>query len=203
MDDSLIPDQEVLAALDETLLASAGRIPLVIEFDRELTPDDLPELEANMAPAESRPAGPIERLRYSHHQLARYMARGLTPQEISGLTGYSPPYIRRLEEDPTFRELLAGYSTERDIAFSETLERMKTLGISALDELQRRMDDEPEAWSRREVMELAKLMLIEPGRQAPGPAGGPAIAIAVSFVSPEPGASSRPSAPTIEMEPNP
>jgi len=38
---------------------------------------------------------------------------------------------------------------------------MRTLGLSTLDELQARLEAEPESWSKRELMELAELTLLK------------------------------------------
>lgn len=158
--------------------------PVTVQIVRGLTPADLPTLATPMAPA---PAIQVSALRHSHHQLAQLLARGMSQEEASLITGYSPAYISKMKTtDRAFSELLDHYGTEREAVFVDVLERMKALGLSTLDELQARLAEEPEAWSRRELMEMAELMLVKPGaRGAPGGGSGatPAVSVNVKFVT--------------------
>lgn len=149
--------------------ARGGRRPapeLIIEIVRALTNDDLPKLTSpdviGSAPI------PLKTLRSSHHQLAQLLARGdQSDAEIALITGYSPSRISILKSDPSFAELLAGYREVREAVFVDTLERMKVLGLSTLDELQERLESAPERWSNRELMEMADLMLVKPKLATP------------------------------------
>jgi hypothetical protein len=131
----------------------------------------------------------LKHIRHNHHQLARLMATGVPQEEIALITGYSPTYISRIKSDPTFEALVDYYHNQRDEVFVDVVERMKTLGLSTLDELQRRLDDEPDEWSRRELMELTELMLIKPAAartpmnttQAQAP-----VNVAVNFITAQP-----------------
>src|SRR5215467_9971502 len=123
-------------------------------------PDDLPLLSERHPKRASQQT--LKHIRNSHHQLARLMATGVDQEEISLITGYSPAYISRIKNDPTFEALVDYYDKQRDEIFVDVVERMKTLGLSTLDELQRRLDDEPDEWYRRELMEMAELMLVKP-----------------------------------------
>jgi len=143
----------------------------------------------------------ISSIKHSHHQLAQALAQGRSAIEASLLTGYSQSRISVLQNDPTFCDLLAYYTTQREAIFVNVLERMKVLGLSTLDELTRRLEESGERFSARELMELAKLTLVE-GRAGPGgpgasasasPAGG--VALTVNFVSPE--------SPSITIESSP
>lgn len=121
-------------------------------------PDDLPLL------FEKRPTKPrnLKQVRHSHHQLARLLATGVSQEEASLITGYSPNYISVIKDDPTFVGLIDYYHEQREQIFVDVVERMRTLGLSTLDELQHRLDEEPDEWSRRELMEMAELMLVKP-----------------------------------------
>ena len=44
----------------------------------------------------------LKRLRDSHHAVARLLAHGLTPFQVSLQTGYSPSRISTLQADPNF-----------------------------------------------------------------------------------------------------
>jgi len=175
---------------DELLLSDArgGRrptIPISIEVERALTGEDLAELGAT-PPAAQRQT--LSTIRYAHHQLARLLAQGTRQEEISLITGYSPAYISSVKNDPAFAELLSYYKAQRDEAFIDVVERMRSLGLSTLDELQRRLAEETGDWSKRELLDMAELMLVKP-QAAKGagaaPAAPPQVAVSVSFVSSE------------------
>lgn len=200
-----------LAMLDEVVLGSArgGAKPAAdasCTVVRALTPEDLPLLR-NPPPVGSKTPGLLE-LRAPHHQLARLLATGVTQAEASLITGYSPSRISLLCDDPLFEELLAHYASEREQVFVDVAERMKVLGLATLEELHQRLETAPQDFARRELMELAELMLLK-GRAGPGSSqgagpghggatGAPALSINVSFVkAPELGTP----AITIEQEP--
>jgi hypothetical protein len=90
------------------------------------------------------------------------LVQGRSDAEVALITGYSPNRIWMLRNDPTFKELMAGYQQIRNQVFVDTLERMRVLGLSTLDELQERLEASPEKWSNRELMEMADLMLVKP-----------------------------------------
>lgn len=178
-----------LGLLSELSLGSArgGKrvaAPLVIDVVRALTADDVPDL-LQPPPVTSSFRSPLQ-LRTAHHQLARLLAEGAEQESVALITGYSTSYISSLKGDPAFGELLAYYATQREMIFIDTVTRMKDLGLSALDELQARLADEPTSWSRRELMELAELTLIKPQQQAAGrrPDGssGAGVTLNVKFV---------------------
>lgn len=121
-------------------------------------PDDLPLL-SDRAPAAKTS---LKAIRHTHHQLARLVASGVDTAEAALITGYSPSYISRIKTDPAFESLLTYYSEQREAIFVDVTERMRSLGLATLDELQNRLEDEPDEWSRRELMELAELMLVKP-----------------------------------------
>jgi hypothetical protein len=178
---------ELLAELDLGSARGAKRVPtpLSVEVVRALTEEDLPELQAPV-PLGTEYKG-LLRVRHSHHQLAQVLARGSDHIEASLITGYSTVYIWKLtQEDPTFKDLLAHYGEERKAVFVDVLERMKVLGLSSLDELAARLEDDPEGWSKRELMEMAELMLVK-GRQGAGTSAGlpagPAVSVNVKFVT--------------------
>lgn len=171
-------------------LGTPGRKPaLQVAVLRALTAEDLPGLAAGLTQASKLPPTNLQSLRHSHHQLARLVAQGMRPAEASLMTGYSPSYIARLIDDPTFAELLAYYSNQKDMIFVELLERMRTQGLSALDELQKRLEDAPESWTKRELMEYFRLLAVDGPRGqgsarfgAGAGAAGAGVAINVTFV---------------------
>lgn len=195
--------EESLALLDEIVLGSArgGRRkaePLLAEPVRSLTAEDLPLLR-NPPPVDAAPQT-ILQIRHSHHMIAQSMAQGDELQHTALMTGYSTAYLSNLKNDPAFAELLAYYGKNREAVFIDVAERMKNLGISTLDELQARLADNPSDWTKREMMELAELMLIK-GRapvQAGGASGGGGVAVNIQFV-----ASNNSQTPAIDVSPAP
>lgn len=180
---------------DELLLGDArgGRKkakPLEIELARELTLEDLAALQSGETPASPQRGVALTSIRHSHHQIARLLVEGEDQAGVSLLTGYSPAYISTLKGDPAFRELLSYYEAQREAKFVDVLDRLKTLGLSTLDELQRRLEEEPESWKNRELMELAEMALGKvTAAQAPNGTGGggtgAAPSISISFITPQ------------------
>jgi hypothetical protein len=94
--------------------------------------------------------------------------------------------------DPAFQELLAYYATQKEMVLVDVWQRMRQLGLHSLDELQERLENEPEGFTKRELMEMAKLMLIDGSNAkstsegkggAFGGGGGSGVHVEVKFVS--------------------
>lgn len=183
-------EAEASAEIEHVLLAEVslpsarGRreAPLTVEVVRALTLDDVPTLKAP-PPVGSAPPTLLQ-LRHSHHALARVLAAGHSQEECALITGYDPAYISNIKNDPAFAELLGYYAGMKEQVFVDVLERMKVLGLSSLDELQRRLEVEPEGWTKRELMELSELMLVKSGKVGPGPTKGAGVAVEIKFVAP-------------------
>lgn len=195
-----------LELMDEIVFGgAAGRRPgaaVSIEVERGLRPDEVDDIAASRGKA---PTQSIGQLKHAHHQLARLIAKGYDNFEVSAMTGYNPAYVSRLKtDDPAFRELLAHYSAERSVIHTDAVERMATVGVMALDEMQQRLTDDPAGWSNRELMELSDLTLVKPMqalRSAAGTAAGAApVTVNVKFV----GGPAQHPGPTIDLdlEPN-
>lgn len=179
-----------------------GSVAPAVEIVRVLGPDDLPALLNKHAGSTEKLA--IHRMRHAHHQLAQVVARGATNEEASLITGYAPEYISRIQkEDPAFKELLRHYAGETEVAFTDVLQRMRTLGLTATDLLQERLTEAPESWSNSELMELQNQTLVKPLQVAGAIAGGSrgserGVSISVNFVD---AGDSRKDGPVIDMEP--
>ena len=125
-----------------------------------------------MAATRDNQIRPLAKIRETHHALARAIARGMSDVEASSVTGYSPLTVTRLRSsDPAFMELVAAYREQVSKEFAQVVDRMRTLGLSALDELQQRLEDDPAGWTKRELMEMSKLLLVD-GPKAPGGGSG-------------------------------
>ena len=195
-DPSFLSDLAAIA--DETeyrLPAAKGRkqIGVELEFVKNLEPEDLPRLLAESAPTTQQ----LVEIRAPHHRMAQLIAQGTENWEVALLTGYSPTYISRIKnEDPAFKELVESYIGMEEEKFADVLDRMRTLGLSAAEELQQRLTDNPADWTKRELMELEKLNLVEPAmrvadrmvdrRSGPSGAPGGGFNIAVNFVQAAP-----------------
>lgn len=136
-----------------------GKKGLMWEFIRILSaPQDL-SLLSNTLPA---PRATLSQIRHSHHHLARLLSEGKSNHEASLQSGYAPSYISILKTDPSFQELVTYYSSQQEQVFVDVLDRMRVLGLNTLEELQTRLETDPDSYSLRELMEQAELMLIKP-----------------------------------------
>jgi hypothetical protein len=174
--------------------------PLKVEVVRALTPDDLAAIAA-APPVGALPS--IPEIRHQHHQLAGLLARGISNSEISLITGYSPSYISILRNAPDMQELIAYYSEQAEERTVDGLARLRQLGISGVEELQRRVNEEPEKFSVGQLTELVELGLLKPLAAAAGLAsarsGGASGGIQINLNFKEPAASA--SGSTIDVTP--
>jgi hypothetical protein len=151
-------------------------------------PDDLPLLE-NPVPA---PKQTLLQIRHTHHQLAQLIAQGTEQTECALITGYAPSYISVLKGDPSFNELISYYAAQQEVKFVDVIDRMRSLGLSTLEELQSRLELEPQSYSHRELMELAELTLVKPMAAtrsrllAEGSTSNGGVSVQVNFVKSEP-----------------
>ena len=162
-----------------------------VTFDivRALTEADLEDIVNPPAVADAPCI--IREIKAQHHTLASLIAMGTSGVEISLLTGYSPSYISNIKNDPAMAELIAYYATQEEQRRVDGMRRLHDLGVAGIEELQQRIDSEPEKWTKRELMELVTLGLIAPQKaalgvgngQGNGNGGGNSLAINVNFVS--------------------
>lgn len=175
---------DALAWLDDaTDGATRFRVPLRIEVVRPLTPEDAEGGFMQPAPPPS-----LREIKASHHSLAKLIAAGRSHVEASRITGYSPGYISRLVGDPSFKELVAHYSQVEEIAATDFLGQMRAVGMDLLDELRRRVEDNPAALTMTQLQEGIKLLLVEPMKAEAAKSFGGAVgtgpaAIQISFVA--------------------
>jgi hypothetical protein len=179
---------------------------------------DLDDLAAEHQATKHRypPKHALLRVNHTHHLAAQLITSGTVSQvEVSRRTGYTPTYISKIKKDPEFQKLLEYYEGKVEQEYVNGLERMQVLGLAVLDELQARLATNPEGWTKRELMELAELLLIKqriPGERHEVSPGG--VQVNVQFVKAEsslgPDAkvidrftqSSKPEAPPIDVQPH-
>jgi hypothetical protein len=161
--------------------------PLAIEVLRELNVQDL-DLIQN-PPKVGVETRPLARLRHTHHMLARLLAEGRKNEECSLITGYSPSRISILQHDPAFKELVAYYSDQTKEVYLNVHERLASVGMAAVEEIQERLEVSPKEFANRELMELAEMALdrsVTPGaRNAAQGGGGNGNTINITFVKPQ------------------
>jgi hypothetical protein len=196
------PDSSIM---DEIVLGSTRgggkpRAALQTALVRELTESDLGVLVEGPGPSPDG-AAVVRAIRSSHHKLAQALAMGHSEQEASLLTGYSSSWISQMKGDPAFKSLMAYYRENQELVFVDVLERMKGVGVSALEELQERLETKPEEFSPRTLLEVMDLTLVKAGGlgTSPGVQGGgnAPLSVQINFVQP-PAQRTALAAPTID-----
>lgn len=141
-----------------------GRAPAQISatFVRELEEADV----ALLAAERGSKAPALKRISDRHHALARALASGMGEGEAAIVCGYDISRISILKSDPAFRELLAFYREEKDRAFRSVQDKLAGIAGDALDELQTRLEDEPEKLS---VAQLLNIVTMGADRSGNGP----------------------------------
>lgn len=175
--------------------------PCSIEVVRPLTPEDLQAIQ-NAPALHSLPT--IPQIRHQHHKLARLIASGSGNAEISAITGYSPTYISILRNAPDMQELVAYYAEQAEAHNIDALARLTALGLSSVEQLQERLNAEPEKFTVGQLTDLIEVGLLKPASigafAAAGARGGAAgIQINLNFKAPESGGSG----PVIDIEASP
>ena len=135
------------------LLGNLGRAEISALPGRDLTQADLQALEG---PRGANLPRSIQRLRSSHHALARCLASGMKASQASLITGYTQNRISLLQDDPAFQALLADYRAEARDIFADLNERMNNISLDAIEELHERLQDAPEAFSIGMLLDVVK-----------------------------------------------
>lgn len=157
-----------------------GRRPVYGEVVRELNEADIQTLWTAPEGGLESSTPAILRIKNSHHMLARLLAEGRKDVECSQITGYSPNRISILKRDPAFKELLEYYKSQVSEAFVNVHERLATVGLAAVEELHERLEEAPQGFANRELMELAELGLDRAGF---GPKSTTNVNVGVALVS--------------------
>jgi hypothetical protein len=145
------------------------------EFVRELTEADLlsPVAQTQFAPS-------IKKIRDSHHALARVLATGSSEAEASLITGYSPSRISILKADPQFQDLLEFYRNQAKEVTADFRARMALTGMTALAELQERLEEEPEKISTALMKDIVKDLADRTGH-APNSGSKPGVNVNINL----------------------
>ena len=115
-----------------------------MSVERELTAEDLYRLVTE--PKQAVALAPLQRLRASHHAIARYLASGKSAKETAILVGCTAQRVSDLTRDPSFNHLLDYYREQINESGIQDAERIQTklriAAETALDLVQDRLDDE-------------------------------------------------------------
>jgi hypothetical protein len=104
------------------------------------------ELNAHLTrEAESIKTPPLKRIESRHRLIAAKIASGASTGEIAAEFGMTASRVSVLKSDPTFKELIAYYETKEVDALLVVSGAMTTVLSGALGEMERRIEEEPEA----------------------------------------------------------
>lgn len=138
--------------IEKEIKSLRGRKPreLSVEVVGELTEADLGALaaERGIKPTE------LKRLSARHHNLAMSIASGMSNSEAAYAHGYEPSRVSILMGDKAFVELVTHYRKIPEAAFADMHERLAGLGTDAVEELRRRVEDQPEEVSTGQLLSI-------------------------------------------------
>jgi len=130
--------------LTPRLRGPANRKATRVEIRGPLTEDDLRALAAEPNRALAVPA--VQKLRDSHHRLARCIASGMNYTSAGHQAGYSQNRVALLMQDPSFKDLVEVYRKANLEVFSEYTD----IAMSNLLRGERLVEDALEAAGDRE-----------------------------------------------------
>lgn len=129
-----------------------------------LEPDDLRQIVGNalapteyIKPAEENP-NDLKKLREKHHSVARMIAGGMQQRMVAMISGYDEAYLSTLLNAPSMQELVEMYRIQNGSNAQLVIEKLQTVGVTALEKLQERLDSEA-GLNNNELIQVAKLGL--------------------------------------------
>ena len=186
-------------------IGEAPKPSLVVEVIGPIEANDLKTmfLGEGAKPLAPRAGVPtIADLKASHHRVAQLIAQGLPRPTVALRSGYSTGHIAHLEKNPAFRALVEHYMDVVELEFVDVIERMRDVGIEALDRLKAQLVDDERDFSVRELNEIIGTNLVQPmmaqAKAAAGAGAGgnaPVPSIHISF----PGVEAKPR-PLVEVK---
>lgn len=132
-------------------------------IEGSLEEEDLRQLmlePGDVTPDEDNPAD-LKKIREKHHHVARLIADGLSQRLVSQICGYSEEYISILLNNPSMIELVELYRIQNGKATQVIVEKMKTVGLKALEQLDEKLDTKD--LNNQELLAAAKLGLDRAG----------------------------------------
>lgn len=152
------------------ILRTIGRAEKDLEPEvvRYLDQDDIEALSAERGVQKPRNLSTLKRLSERHRNLARLIAAGKEDWEVSAITGYTVSHISILKSDPAMKNLIAHYSEELDIVYTQVNEKLAQVAGTSLDVIQDRLED-PEIVAEMSVGQLIELAKLGADRTGNGP----------------------------------
>jgi hypothetical protein len=151
--------ETTLAQLEQVALAKMTLPVEPCEVVRNIEPRDLPLLAQELREKNwqiSAPERSLSTLRTGHQQLAQLLASGINDLDASMITGRSVTSIRTLRVDPAFKELLVYYAEQQEQIKFDAYTRLVTLGGTAMDVLQERLEDQPDKFTNNELRQIVE-----------------------------------------------
>jgi hypothetical protein len=105
----------------------------------------------------------LVRIRDSHHAVARMIALGMKPAEVSLQTGYGLIRIYTLARDPSFQELVQFYQNSESEGHKDLQFQIALLARDAVQALHERVLDDPDQFRPSEMTEVVKVSLDRAG----------------------------------------
>jgi hypothetical protein len=149
-----LPEMNLTARDLGLRLTGRGSKQVTMVVGADLTQADLDSLQDERGTV----APQLKKLRTKHHALARAIASGIGDGDAAILIGYTASRVSILKSDPSFNELVRFYTAKVDDKYLGMHERMAGLGLDAVNELSDRLDEDPEAFSNTQLMEMASRM---------------------------------------------
>lgn len=118
----------------------------------------LAEIGMTEAPKPSQ----LDRLRSRHHWIAQLLAEETPVIDVAAITGMSIERINFFKEDPAFKELMEHYRQQAQVNFG-TAERISHLGLTVLETLQERLENEPEKISTKDLIAMGEFTMDRSG----------------------------------------
>lgn len=150
--------------------------------------------------------GAVKTLRSPHHQLARLIAQGVKGPDIQMITGYTPSRISVLKGDPAFQELVSYYAGQTEEVFVDVHKRMAQVGVMAMEELQTRLEEEPEKIGVTTLMDIIDMTHGPKAKVAdqklPPGQGAPPVSLNITFHAPQARPIDVESTPVVTIEHN-
>lgn len=121
----------------------SNSVHIVIDGVEAITDADLIDLRD--APRGTGIAAPVvQKIKHSHHEVARLIGIGMKQIDVSRITGYTTVTIHNLMNSPAFMDLVEHYSEMRDEAVMDIAGRLSVVASDALDVLHERINEEGE-----------------------------------------------------------
>lgn len=153
--------EELLADLSDSLPSGSLRMPFTIREVRKLTQEDL--VAGERVKVAARPKQTLQKIRQSHHSMARMVALGKSNIEISEVIGVTPQRITTLKADPAFQELISYYQSMTDDVYVNVAERIAGFTTDAMEVLHERILENPDAVKTDDIIKVISMGLDRTG----------------------------------------